>query len=211
LQFLIFSLTLSTMIKPYLQSILLIVALIPVGLSAQNPLQEIVEALETQQMERLASQQNRSGITIDAFNSDGCSGGMSSTWGYLSDTLPEFIRYAGDKPPWEHCCVAHDRHYWRGESNHGFSQREQADEQLRQCVKLTGREQGDEISTILGLQKQDIIELIDLTALLMYQAVRIGGAPCTGLPWRWGHGWPPCSDDTEIVDHPVIEAHNWYR
>jgi hypothetical protein len=199
------------MIKPYLQSILLIVALIPVGLSAQNPLQEIVEALETQQMERLASQQNRSGITIDAFNSDGCSGGMSSTWGYLSDTLPEFIRYAGDKPPWEHCCVAHDRHYWRGESNHGFSQREQADERLRQCVTLTGREQGDEISTILGLQKQDIIELIDLTALLMYQAVRIGGAPCTGLPWRWGHGWPPCSDDTEIVDHPVIEAHNWYR
>ena len=99
MQFLIFSLTLSSMIKPYLQSILLIVALIPVGLSAQNPLQEIVEALETQQMERLASQQNRSGITIDAFNSDGCSGGMSSAWSYLADTLPEFIRYAGDKPP----------------------------------------------------------------------------------------------------------------
>ena len=199
------------MIKLYLQSILLIVALAANGVIAQNPLEEIAEALESQQMERLAAQQNRNGITIDAFNSDGCSGGMSSAWSYLADTLPEFVGFASDKPPWEHCCVAHDRHYWRGETAKGFTKREQADEQLRQCVTLTGREQGDEISTIMGLPKQDIIELIDLTALLMYQAVRIGGAPCTGLPWRWGHGWPACSDDTEIVDHPVIEAHNWYR
>jgi hypothetical protein len=193
------SLTLSTMIKAYLQSILIIVGLTPVGLIAQNPLEEIAEALEDQQMKRLATQQNRSGITIDAFNSDGCSGGMSSAWGYLADTLPEFVRYAGEKPPWEHCCVAHDRYYWRGESDDGFNKREQADAQLRQCVQLTGREQGEEISTLLNLQKQDVIELIDLTAVLMYQAVRIGGAPCTGLAWRWGHGWPRCTDDTEIA------------
>jgi hypothetical protein len=196
------------MIKLYLQSILLIVALTPVGLSAQNPLEEIAKALESQQMERLAAQQNRNGITIDAFNSDGCSGGMSSAWSYLADTLPEFVDFAGDKPPWEHCCVAHDRHYWRGESDKGFAKRELADAELRQCVQLTGREQGGEISTILRLPKQDIIDLIDLTAELMYQAVRIGGAPCTGLPWRWGHGWPACTDDTEISSPPLIEAHN---
>jgi hypothetical protein len=203
LQFANFSLTLSLMIKPCLQSILLIVALAANGLIAQNPLEEIAEALEGQQMLRLAAQQNRRGITIDAFNSDGCSGGMSSAWSYLSDTLPEFVRYAGEKPPWEHCCVAHDRHYWRGASDDGFNKREQSDGQLRQCVKLTGRAQGEEISTLLGLPKQDIIELIDLTAELMYQAVRIGGAPCTGLPWRWGHGWPRCTDDTEIASHPL--------
>jgi hypothetical protein len=197
------SLTFTMMNKPYLQSILLIVTLMPVGMIAQNSLEEIAEALETQQMERLAAQQNRRGITIDAFDSDGCSGGMSSAWSYLSDTLPEFVRYAGEKPPWEHCCVAHDRHYWRGESDNGFNKREQADAQLRQCVQLTGREQGEEISTLLSLPKQDIVELIDLTANLMYQAVRIGGAPCTGLPWRWGHGWPRCTDDTEIASHPL--------
>ena len=203
MQFSIFSLTLSVMIKAYLQSILIIVGLTPVGLIAQNPLEEIAEALEGQQMLRLAAQQNRSGITIDAFNSDGCSGGMSSAWSYLSDTLPEFVRYAGAKPPWEHCCVAHDRHYWRGESDDGFNKREQSDAELRQCVQHTGRGQGDEISALLRLPKQDIIELIDLTAELMYQAVRIGGAPCTGLPWRWGHGWPRCTDDTEIASHPL--------
>lgn len=160
---------------------------------AQNPLDDIVEALENQQMQRLAAQQNRPGMTIDRFSSDGCSGGMSSTWSYLADILPEFVDYAGAHPPWEHCCVAHDRHYWRGETQNGFELREQADAELRQCVQLTGNERGDEIAAVLGLPKQDIIELIDLTGDLMYQAVRIGGAPCTGFPWRWGHGWPPCS------------------
>ena len=196
------------MIKAYLQSILVIVGLTPVGLIAQNPLEEIAEALESQQMKRLAAQQNRSGITIDAFNSDGCSGGMSSAWNYLSDTLPEFVRYAGAKPPWEHCCVAHDRDYWRGESDDGFNKRQQSDAELRQCVQHTGREQGDEISVLLRLPKQDIIELVDLTADLMYQAVRIGGAPCTGLAWRWGHGWPRCTDDTEIANHEIIMVNN---
>ena len=196
------------MIKACLQSILIILGLTPVGLIAQNPLEEIAEALEGQQMKHLAVQQNRSGITIDAFNSDGCSGGMSSAWSYLSDTLPEFVRYAGEKPPWEHCCVAHDRHYWRGESDMGFAKRELADAELRQCVQLKGREQSNEISTILRLPKQDIIELIDLTAVLMYQAVRIGGAPCTGLAWRWGYGWPRCTDNTEVAIHPVIQVHH---
>jgi hypothetical protein len=27
---------------------------------------------------------------------------------------------------------------------------------------------------------------------LMYRAVRLGGIPCSGLPWRWGYGWPAC-------------------
>ena len=175
LQFAMFSLTLSAMRKAYLQSILLFLVVAPVALFAQNPLEEIAEALEGEQMERLAAQQNRSGITIDAFNSDGCSGGMSSAWSYLADTLPEFTRYAGDKPPWEHCCVAHDRDYWRGESDNGFRKREQADAKLRQCVQLTGREQSDEISTVLQLPKQDVFELIELTGELMYQAVRRNG------------------------------------
>ena len=185
------------MTRPCFQLFLLFVALVPPALVAQNPLEGIVEALESQQMKRLAAQQNRPGIQIDRFNSDGCSGGMSSTWSYLADVLPAFVTYAGDQPPWEHCCVAHDLHYWRGITDNGFSLREQADAELRQCVKLSGKEQGDEIAAVLGLPKQDVIEFIDLTGELMYQAVRIGGAPCTGLPWRWGHGWPGCSSDIE--------------
>ena len=32
-----------------------------------------------------------------------------------------------------------------------------------------------------------------MSADMMYRAVRIGGGPCTGLPWRWGNGWPGCN------------------
>jgi len=175
-----------------------------VPLAAQTPLDEVVEALENQQMQRLAAQQNRPGIFIERFNSDGCSGGMSEAWSYLSDTLPEFARYAGDKPPWEHCCVEHDRHYWRGETENGFARRKQADRELWQCVRQTGADRGDEIAQTLGLPQQDVVEIIDLTADLMYQAVRLGGAPCTGLPWRWGHGWPPCSEEIELETGPEL-------
>lgn len=185
------------MTKSCFQLILLFVAFAPPTLLAQNPLDGIVETFESQQMNRLAVQQKNPGTRIQRFNSDGCSGGMSSTWSYLADVLPEFVDFAGNQPPWEHCCVAHDRHYWRGETEKGFTLREEADAELRQCVKLSGNEQGDEIAAVLGLSKQDVIELIDLTGELMYQAVRIGGAPCTGLPWRWGHGWPACSSDIE--------------
>jgi hypothetical protein len=196
------------MLKSCLQSILIMLSLAPAGLIAQNPVDEIAAEIEGQQMQRLAVQQRRIGITIDAFNSDGCSGGMSSAWSYLADTLPGFDRYAGNKPPWEHCCVAHDRLYWRGETDNGVVKREHADAELRQCVRQAGREQGDEIAKVLGLPKQDIIDVIDLTAEAMYQAVRLGGAPCTGLPWRWGHGWPPCSDDANGDEQPIIEALN---
>jgi hypothetical protein len=190
--------------KLTLKSILPILAIAPLAALAQNPLDDVVEVLENQQMQRLAAQQDRPGIFIERFNSDGCSGGMSEAWSYLSETLPEFARYAGDKPPWEHCCVAHDRHYWRGETENGFARRKQADAELRQCVRDTGTEQSDEIAKTLGLPRQDVIEMINLTADLMYQAVRLGGAPCTGLPWRWGHGWPPCSDEAGPGTEPDL-------
>ena len=188
-----------------LLSILLLLALASGGVGAQNPLDEVFKALEIQQMKRLSIQQQRAGITIDAFRSDGCSGGMSATWGYLSDTLSEFVRFAGDKPPWEHCCVEHDRHYWQGMTIDGFEKRVRADVQLRVCVQLSGQKKSDEISNVLGLPQQDIVDLINLTGDLMYQAVRIGGAPCTGLSWRWGHGWPPCSVDSERDSRPSPE------
>jgi hypothetical protein len=192
----------------YLKEFLLLMLLIPSSLSAQNPLEEIVEVIESQQMLRLAAQQSRHDVIINKFKSDGCSGGMSSAWSYLADTVPKFTDYVGNEPPWEHCCVAHDRQYWRGVSDDGYAMREQSDTQLRQCVQLIGESHSKQISAELGLAEQDIIELINLTSDLMYQAVRIGGAPCTGLPWRWGHGWPPCSDDTEIVDHLLIANHD---
>jgi len=176
---------------------LLLLAMCPLGLAAQNPLDAVAESLEREQMTRLAAQQNRHGINITAFRSDGCSGGMSQSWGFLADTLPLFADYAGNEPPWEHCCVAHDRDYWRGETQSGFKEREQSDAQLRACVNATGEQRGAEIAQTLSLSQQEVVEIINLTSELMYQAVRLGGGPCTGLSWRWGHGWPNCSASLE--------------
>jgi len=183
----------------------------PALLFAQDPLSGVVEALENQQMQRLAAQQNRPSIFITEFRSDGCSGGMSETWSNLSDVFPEFAGFAGDKPPWEQCCVDHDRRYWRGETEEGFSKREQADSILRECVKLIGAEQGDEIAAKIGLPTEEVVTLINLTGDLMYHAVRVGGTPCTGLPWRWGHGWPPCSDEIEPATTPELVVSRYHH
>jgi hypothetical protein len=43
-----------------------------------------------------------------------------------------------------------------------------------------------------GLSGQEVETLYAAIAALMYRAVRVGGMLCTGLPWRWGYGWPEC-------------------
>ena len=169
----------------------------PMHLSA-DPLDEAVAALERQQMQWLTEQQNKPGVVIDEFRTDGCSGGMSDTWTYVAEVYPEFAERVGKQPPWEYCCVAHDKHYWRGESIDGYEKRRRADEELRQCVRDSARNQSDQLAISLGLSSQEVIEMINLTADLMYTAVRLGGGPCTGLPWRWGHGWPECSIELPI-------------
>jgi hypothetical protein len=209
------------MIQSYLKPMLLLLGICPVGLVGQTPLDSITESLERGQMARVAAQQTRPGIHITVFRSDGCSGGMSQSWGALADTLPLFANYAGSEPPWEHCCTAqadtlplfanyagseppwehcctaHDRDYWRGETKNGFEEREQSDARLRACVNETGEQSGAEIAERLGLPQQEVVDMINLTSELMYQAVRLGGGPCSGLPWRWGHGWPECSAPLE--------------
>jgi hypothetical protein len=67
-----------------------------------------------------------------------------------------------------------------------------ADEALRQCVRQVGVERVAALSTEYGLGEDEVRLLYDGLAEGMYGAVRIGGAPCTGLSWRWGYGWPNC-------------------
>ena len=183
----------------FLRPIQLFIILLPLCFvaAASNPLDEAARLLEEANMERLHAQQTRPGITIDEFRSDGCSGGLSESWTTLAQVWPEMARAIGEKPPWEACCVEHDRAYWRGESIDGFDKRLQADTRLRQCVERAGQQQGDEIARRLGISRAEIDEVFSLSAELMFFAVRIGGGPCTGLEWRWGHGWPPCDSETE--------------
>lgn len=168
-----------------------------------NPIDEAARLVEQANMERLHAQQTRPGVVIDSFASDGCSGGMSDSWKIVARIWPELARAIGEEPPWEPCCAAHDRDYWRGESIDGFEKRLQSDLSLRQCVERTGREQGEDIARRLGVSPAEIVEIIDLTAEWMFYAVRIGGGPCTGLVWRWGHGWPPCHLDAVPAGDPA--------
>lgn len=191
-----------------LLSLLAVLLLLFTNAARANPLGEAARLLEEANMERLHAQQTQPGVIISAFRTDGCSGGLSDSWKTLAKIWPDWARTIGEVPPWESCCVAHDRDYWRGESIEGFDKRLRSDFILRQCVESTGQTQADEFANRLGIPRQDVIEVFNLTAELMFHAVRVGGGPCTGLAWRWGHGWPPCDSEIETTDRQVVQAKN---
>ena len=174
---------------------LLVLYLFPTLLLA-NPVQEAVMKLERLQMQWLAIEQNKPGINIQAFASDGCSGGMSDAWQYMSQMLPAFSTQFGNKPPWEHCCVEHDRAYWYGDTEKGYAKRLKADQRLRACVKQNGRENSKRLSNKFEMTQEEIETLFNIAAEMMFDSVRIGGKPCSLFSWRWGYGWPYCAIDT---------------
>lgn len=73
-----------------------------------------------------------------------------------------------------------------------FDARRHADEELRQCVRRIGSDRTDALAAEYGIGRDEVALIYDGIADVMYRAVRLGGAPCTGLAWRWGFGWPDC-------------------
>ena len=147
-------------------------------------------------------------VDLIPFVSDGCSGGLSAGWKLITDALPGLENQIGELPPWQHCCVNHDREYWRGPGMNGSRLRQLADDELRSCVLAT-RESPQLLVTSFtegageALRNPEPVNnrvdwaseldrLYPLAAELMYRVVRVGGMPCSGLPWRWGYGSPPC-------------------
>lgn len=157
----------------------------------------IERKLETGRHEQLLSRISEDDTAINAFTTDGCSGGLSLAWEQLSDQFPEFAIRHEDRPPWEECCVVHDRQYHAGAATaltagESFDQRKDADLQLKACVVKTGYERSSELRKTYGLSDSQIEVLYLTIAELMYRSVRLGGIPCTDQPWRWGYGWPEC-------------------
>jgi len=154
--------------------------------------------LELERHERLVLLKSEPGNTLAEFSTDGCSGGLTVGWEYLAGKIENFQKQHGTQPAWEHCCVAHDRRYHRGgpskaTASESFDLRRQADLELRACVGETGTVRAPLLSEEYGLSVGQVMTLYDTIAELMYRAVRIGGVPCSGLPWRWGYGWPVCN------------------
>ncbi|WP_170474836.1 hypothetical protein [Ruegeria arenilitoris] len=139
----------------------------------------------------------RANTQPNEFETDGCSGGLSSSWRLLADTFPKFGVLYEEHPPWENCCVTHDRAYHNagGSQNaeESFDARLQADDALRSCVKSHGESHAEEYASRYEMSEDQIRSAHSITAEAMFMAVRFGGGPCSGLPWRWGFGYPGCS------------------
>ncbi|MEP3330868.1 hypothetical protein [Sedimentitalea sp.] len=157
----------------------------------------ITKALEMPAHRTLITRIGQDGTTLAPFQTDGCSGGLSDVWRLVSSQLPDFAEAHEEAPPWEACCVSHDRAY------HGiigadtaaasYNARLQADAELRSCVMETGESRKDSVAAHYDVEVETVEEAYEIIAQSMYLAVRFGGGPCSGLPWRWGYGWPDCS------------------
>lgn len=132
-----------------------------------------------------------------AFETDGCSGGMSDAWRLVADRFEGFAEVMETEPPWEQCCVTHDRAYHNiggaASPAASYDARLHADRALRACVAQTGEDGREAYAQQYGMRPDQVEWAFQTVAGAMFLAVRFGGGPCTGLPWRWGFGYEQCS------------------
>jgi hypothetical protein len=151
--------------------------------------------LELPAHERFVATKSAPGAALAPFTTDGCSGGLSAGWAFAARHIPALAAHHGDHPPWEACCVTHDRAYHEGAGDDpmaSFVARREADETMRMCVLAEGAARRDSLMRDYGLSAGMVDMLYEGVASAMYRAVRLGGAPCSRLSWRWGYGWPQC-------------------
>lgn len=145
---------------------------------------------------RWLAEQRSASNGVSKFTTDGCSGGMSSLWTFVAERYPSFSEAHGGVPPWEACCVTHDRAYHDAGPDPApgasYDARLAADEALRQCVQATASVRDSVLMDEYGMNAAQVRAAYDAISKSMFQAVRLGGGPCTGLPWRWGYGYPHC-------------------
>ena len=160
-------------------------------------LDTLEQQLEMGRHEQLVAVKNDPANVLEPFSTDGCSGGLSVGWEYLAGKIRHVHATLGTKPPWESCCILHDRAYHTGgprtaTAAESFAARKKADRALQDCVLQTGIQQTPYLTEEHHIPPREAKTLYSAIAALMYRAVRIGGMPCTELPWRWGYGWPEC-------------------
>ena len=145
---------------------------------------------------RLETVRHDPATELAEFTTDGCSGGMSSLWSFVADQYPAFAAAHGGLPPWEECCILHDRAYHSAgpdpDADASYSARLSADAELRACVASTADARDAVLKDEYGLTEAQVRSAYSGIAEAMFIAVRLGGGPCTGLPWRWGYGYPKC-------------------
>lgn len=146
--------------------------------------------------ERLLATISDPKAALAPFTTDGCSGGFSSSWEAVAGYWPGFASRYQHQPPFENCCITHDRAYHditgAFDATHSYAARLRADRDLRQCVWQTGQEHRTELAARYGISEQMVETGFGQMGWAIYYAVRFGGQPCSGLSWRWGYGYPDC-------------------
>ncbi len=176
-----------------LTALLMLTSATPAQLSITTSIQRTLELPAHQSlMLRIAAPD----AALAPFATDGCSGGLSTSWRVVADVWPEFEATHKGSPPWESCCVAHDRAYHEAgratEPAQSFDARLAADDALRYCVIAEGFTRRTELAEAYGVDVISVDRAYATIAEAMFNSVRLGGGPCTGLPWRWGFGYPGC-------------------
>jgi len=155
------------------------------------------QELELPAHRALIAKRTQSGTRLSQFKTDGCSGGLSEVWRVVAKRFEGFAQTYESIPPWESCCVTHDRDYHDGvdapDAKASFDARLRADQQLETCVADMGISRRDEFAVIYDITPDQVETAYATIGGAMFWAVRFGGSPCTGLPWRWGFGYPGCS------------------
>jgi hypothetical protein len=157
---------------------------------------KLSHAVEIPSHRWLAEVRKAPDTNLAPFTTDGCSGGMSSLWTFTAERYPAFAEAHEGVPPWEDCCVTHDRAYHAGgadpDPEASYAARIAADEELQRCVAATASDRDDVLQELYGMTEAQVRRVYEAIGAAMFQAVRLGGGPCTGLPWRWGYGYPHC-------------------
>lgn len=172
------------------------------GLMALTPVAIAQEAgglagsLELSAHGRLIAVMSVPGMHPDPFTTDGCSGGMSASWSVAAKVFHKFAATHDPQPPWEACCIAHDSTYHVAAgavtAKESYEARVAADERLRACVIATGEARLNQLAEAYDLTSAQVRAVYAAGADAIFASVRLGGGPCTGLPWRWGYGFPNC-------------------
>ena len=152
--------------------------------------------LELPAHERFVATKSAPGAALAPFTTDGCSGGLSAGWAFAARHIPALVEHHGEHPPWEACCfdprprlppAARATMRWRASWRAARRTR-----RCGLCVLAEGAARQESLMADYGLSAGMVDLLYEGIAGAMYRAVRLGGAPCSRLPWRWGYGWPQC-------------------
>lgn len=174
-------------------SVLAVLILVPGGVAAQEQ-SGLARALELPAHRALI--EITEGATPGRFETDGCSGGMSTLWRGLAGQFPDLAAVHGNRPPWESCCEAHDRIYHVAgrarDADQSYEARLAADEALNACVVQSAEPDLPRLTLAYDLSETRLRQIYAAIGDAMFLAVRLGGGPCSGLPWRWGYGYPDC-------------------